>query len=278
VPHLRAEPQPIRVVVDRAVASAAGVGVGDDTVFGFVGTQAIGTVAGIIDLVPTTGDVRHQGVVVMRLDALLHWANPSPGWSLTGTPRAITTPQELWVSTGDVDATLRALLAAYDGEPDAVLTTAGVAADFSGRPIQVGLVAILFIGTGAGVVLALAGVTGYVLVAVRRRYKEMGVLRALGLRRRAVAGTFALEQLVVLGVGAVVGVGAGIGLMRLMIPFLQLGEGAVEIVPAATMEVAAGRLALYLGAVAALLVVSVLASTRSVSARRLSEVLREVER
>ena len=60
-----------------------------------------------------------------------------------------------------------------------------------------------------GVVLALAGVTGYVLVAVRRRYREMGVLRALGLRRRGVAGTFALEQLVVLGIGAVIGIGAG---------------------------------------------------------------------
>jgi putative ABC transport system permease protein len=142
----------------------------------------------------------------------------------------------------------------------------------------VGLVSILFIGTGAGVVLALAGVTGYVLVAVRRRYREMGVLRALGFRRRGVAGTFALEQVVVLGLGALVGVVAGIGLMRLMIPFLQLGEGAVELVPAAVMQIPWRSLAIYLGIVAALLVVSVLWSTRSVSARRLSEVLREVER
>ena len=116
------------------------------------------------------------------------------------------------------------------------------------------------------------------LVAVRRRYREMGVLRALGFRRRSVAGTFALEQVVVPGVGAIVGVAAGIGLMRLMIPFLQLGEEAEDLVPPAIMEIASGRLALYLVVVAVLLIVSVLASTRSVSARRLSEVLREVER
>lgn len=187
-------------------------------------------------------------------------------------------PQELWVDTDQPNEVVRSVLAGLGGEPDEVVTANGVSADFSSRPIQVGLVSILLIGTAAGVVLALAGVTGYVLVAVRRRYREMGVLRALGFRRRGVAGTFALEQMVVLGVGAVVGVVAGIGLMRLMIPFLQLGEEAEDLVPPAIMQVASGRLALYLAVVAALLVVSVLWSTRSVSARRLSEVLREVER
>ena len=73
-------------------------------------------------------------------------------------------------------------------------------------------------------------------------------------------------------------VAAGIGLMRLMLPFLQLGEEAQDLVPPAVMQIAPGRLGLYLAVVATLLVVSVLWSTRSVSARRLSEVLREVER
>ncbi|NIS30242.1 MAG: ABC transporter permease [Actinobacteria bacterium] len=182
------------------------------------------------------------------------------------------------MATDDVDGTLRALESQFDEEPDAVFTAAGVAADFSSRPIQVGLVSILFVGTGAGVVLALAGVTGYVLVAVRRRTREMGVLRALGFRRRGVAGTFATEQLAVLGVGAAIGVAAGIGLMRLMIPFLQLGEDAAELRPPAIMQVSVTTLGIYLAVVTALLVASVLWSTRSVSARRLSEVLREVER
>jgi len=70
----------------------------------------------------------------------------------------------------------------------------------------------------------------------------------------------------------------GIGLMRMMIPFLQLGEGARDIIPPAVMTIPMGRLTFYLSVVAILLVVSVLWSTRSVSARRLSEVLREVER
>jgi len=182
------------------------------------------------------------------------------------------------VATDDPNGATRLLLADYGAEPDDVITARGVSADFSSRPIQVGLVSILLLGTGAGVVLALAGVTGYVLIAVRRRFREMGVLRALGFRRRGVAGTFAVEQLVVLGLGAVVGVLAGIGLMRLMIPFLQLGEDAADLIPPAVMVVSWPRLGLYIGVLTVMLVTSVLWSTRTVSARRLSEVLREVER
>ncbi|MFQ5518191.1 MAG: FtsX-like permease family protein, partial [Acidimicrobiia bacterium] len=142
----------------------------------------------------------------------------------------------------------------------------------------IGLVSILFVGAATGVLLALAGVTGYVLVAVRRRTREMGVLRALGLRRARVAATFAVEQLVVLVLGALIGVVGGVGLMRLMIPFLQLGEEAEELVPSVLLRIDLGVLGAYLAAVAVLMVVSVLWSTRTVSARDLSSVLRQGDR
>ena len=278
VPHLRRDGEPLDFVLDREAAAIAGLGIGSRGDFGVENQVVEGTVTGIVELVPTTGDPTLDGAMVTRLDGLLQWLSADPSWSLSGTVAAITTPQELWMATDDPNETLRIVLAEYPADPDEVLTAKGVSADFSSRPIQVGLVSILFIGTGAGVVLALAGVTGYVLVAVRRRYREMGVLRALGFRCRGVAGTFALEQVVVLGLGALVGVGAGIALMRLMLPFLQLGEGAVNLVPPALMQIPVRTLAIYLSVVAGLLVVSVLWSTRSVSSRRLSEVLREVER
>jgi hypothetical protein len=278
VPHLARPPEPLEFVLDGEAAAVSGLRPGTDALFGVEGEQINGLVTGLVDLVPTTGDARFEGVIVTRLDGLMQWISGKPPWSLTGTPASRAQPGELWVATEDQNAALRTVLASLPEEPEEVFTTAGVSSDFSSRPIQVGLVSILFVGTGAGVVLALAGVTGYVLVAVRRRYREMGVLRALGLRRRSVAGTFALEQLVVLGLGALIGVGAGIGLMRLMIPFLQLGEEAENLLPPVQMIVSTGQLGLYLGIVTVLLVTSVLWSTRSVSARRLSEVLREVER
>jgi hypothetical protein len=278
VPHVAREPEMLEFVLDEEAAAISGLQPGLEAFFAVEGEQISGLVTAVVDLVPTTGDPRREGVIITRLDGLLQWISGEPPWSLSGTPARHVEPQELWVRTDDENAALGDLLAAVGEEPEEVFTVSGVSADFSSRPIQVGLVSILFLGTGAGVVLALAGVTGYVMVAVRRRYREMGVLRALGLRRRGVAGTFALEQLVVLGVGAFIGVGAGIGLMRLMIPFLQLGEEAEDLLPPVIMQLSFSQLGIYLGIVAGLLIVSVLWSTRSVSARRLSEVLREVER
>jgi hypothetical protein len=278
VPFLARDPDPLPFLLDREAASIAGLGIGAETVVGVDTEEIDAEIAGLVELVPTTGDPRYGGVVVTRLDGLLQWLDHAPPWSLSGTIARWAKPNELWVETDDPNTTTRLLLAEYGAEPDEVITARGVSADFSSRPIQVGLVSILLLGTGAGVVLALAGVTGYVLIAVRRRFREMGVLRALGFRRRGVAGTFAVEQLVVLGLGAVVGVLAGIGLMRLMIPFLQLGEDAADLIPPAIMVVSWPRLGLYLGVLTVLLVTSVLWSTRTVSARRLSEVLREVER
>ena len=157
-------------------------------------------------------------------------------------------------------------------------TIGGAEAAFSSRPVQVGLVAILFVGAATGVVLALAGVTGYVLLAVSRRAREMGILRALGFERTSVGATFALEQVVVIGLGAAIGVLGGIMLVIVMLPFLQLGEAGEEIVPSILIGVPWPQLASYVLIVGILLIVSVVWATRRVSTRSLSEVLREVER
>jgi hypothetical protein len=278
VPYLARDPEPLAFVVDAEAASVAGLAVGDEAAFGIDGEQVDGRVAGLVQLVPTATDPRLEGALITRLDGLVQWVSGAPSWSISGTLARWTQPQELWLRSDDPNGTARRLAAELGTEPEALLTIAGVSADFSSRPIQVGLVSILFIGTGAGVVLTLAGVMAYVLMAVRRRFREMGVLRALGLRRRSVAATFAVEQMVVLGVGAFIGIGAGLALMRLMLPFLQLGEGGAEMLPPALMQLDWVRLAIYLGVVALVLVAAVLWSTRNVSARQLSEVLREVER
>ncbi|MGI9642184.1 MAG: hypothetical protein ACR2N9_05320, partial [Acidimicrobiia bacterium] len=93
-----------------------------------------------------------------------------------------------------------------------------------------------------------------------------------------VGGTFALEQLVVIGLGAAIGVAGGILLTVIMIPFLQLGETGSEIVPSVLISVPTTQLVAYVLVVGALLIVSVIWATRRVSARPLAEVLREVDR
>jgi ABC-type antimicrobial peptide transport system permease subunit len=106
----------------------------------------------------------------------------------------------------------------------------------------------------------------------------MGVLRALGFPRRGVAATFTIEQIAVLGLGAVIGTYGGIALMWAMLPFLQLGETATDIEPPILISVHWSVLLAYIAVVSVLLVFSVVWATRRVSARRMSEVLREVDR
>ncbi len=66
--------------------------------------------------------------------------------------------------------------------------------------------------------------------------------------------------------------------MWAMLPFLQLGETATDIEPPILISVNWAVLLAYIGVVSVLLVFSVVWATRKVSARRMSEVLREVER
>ncbi len=280
VPSFRRIPDDLRVLLDREVASRAGLIPGDESSYSVAGQVFNGMMVGYIDRVPTMNNATREGNMVIDLDAYTAWIDGVAAWSFNTQLGRLDAPGELWISTSDPDAALRRVLASLPAgaEPDQVFSIRGATSDFSSRPVQVGLVAILFVGAATSVVLALAGVTGYVLLAVARRAREMGVLRALGLQRREVAATFAVEQVVVLGLGAVIGTLGGIALMWTMIPFLQLGETAEVVEPPIRLAVPWTSLLVYIGLVAALLIVSVAWSTRRVSARRMSEVLREVER
>lgn len=278
VPQLWRIPEDINVLLDREAASIAGLEPGSTSTYA-VGTRIIeGTMVGYIEAFPTATDPRLSGVMSIDLDAYNAWANGDASWSLSGAITRVDGPEEMWADTDDPDAVIRVVTAQMSDPPDEVWTIGGAEAAFSSRPVQVGLVAILFVGAATGVVLALAGVTGYVLLAVARRAREMGVLRALGFERTGVGVTFALEQFVVIGLGAAIGVLGGIMLVAIMLPFLQLGETATEIVPAILLSVPGWQLAGYIAIVGILLIASVLWATRRVSVRRMSEVLREVDR
>ncbi len=278
IPQMWRTPDDLKVLLDRDAAAIAGLTPGSVSSYS-IGTEIIaGEMVGYVEQVPTASDPRLDGVMVIDLDAYNAWANGAGSWSLSGAIARVEGPEELWVSTDEPDAVIRVVGAQMADEPDAVWTIGGAEAAFSSRPVQVGLVAILFVGAATGVVLALAGVSGYVLLAVSRRAREMGVLRALGFERTSVGVTFALEQLVVIGIGALIGVLGGILLVVIMLPFFQLGETAQDIVPTILLSVPRLQLAGYIAIVATLLIASVLWATRRVSVRRMSEVLREVDR
>ena len=63
-----------------------------------------------------------------------------------------------------------------------------------------------------------------------------------------------------------------------MIPFLQVGETAEEIIPPILLEIPVATLAVFSAMLGAMLIVSVVWATRRVSTGKMSEVLREVDR
>lgn len=277
VPQLRRIPEDLRVLLDSEAAAISGLNIGDQSSYSVGGQVFNGELVGFVDKVPTMLDGTKQGVMVLDLDALNAWLNGQATWSLAGNLSRIEAPQELWMAADNPDAAARRVVAQLPDGAEQVYTIEKTAASFTSRPVQVGLVAILFVGAATGVVLALAGVTGYVLLAVTRRAREMGVLRALGFERRGVGATFAIEQFVVIGLGAVIGTVGGIALVWVLIPFLQLGETAEVIEPEIVVTVPWAQLLGYIAIVGALLILSVVWATRRVSVRRMSEVLREVQ-
>ncbi len=280
VPQLHRVPGPINVLLDREMAAQAGLEIGGSAAFSVSGVIITAEMVGFVDQVPTMTDTRTDGLIVTDLDALSAHLNGEATWSHTNALARIDSPGELWIATDDVAAAMRQIRAQLpeSARPDQILSVPASEAEVASRPVQVGLVAILFVGAAVSVVLALAGVTSYVLLAVSRRTREMGVLRALGFGRAGVAATFAIEQLVVLGLGAAIGTIGGVALMRGMLPFLQLGETAIDVQPSVRLSVAGPVLMGYLLIVGVLLIGSVIWATRRVSATRMSEVLREVER
>lgn len=278
IPELRYRVAPLNVLVDGDVQSSTGldVGTGVRISIGLVDLDVI--MVGRIDLMPTMTDKRFTGKMVFDQRPLVAALNGAATWSVNRPVAAVAGADELWIKTENPDAAVRRATGELGTAPDETYTARGSAADFAGRPVQIGLVAILFVGAVTSVVLALAGVVSYVLLAVSRRAREMGILRAMGFPRRGVAMTFALEQVVVLGLGSVIGVYGGVQLMRLMVPFLQLGETAEVVEPTVRLAVAVPVLLSYVAVVAVLLVGAVLWATRRVSVSQMSEVLREVER
>lgn len=92
--------------------------------------------------------------------------------------------------------------------------------------------AVLAIGLAA-VLLGVLGFSVSVAASLRTRRTQRAVLAAMGVGRRAQAGQLCLEQVVLSLPAAAVGLLAGIGLARLLVPAITLTSGATIPVPSA---------------------------------------------
>jgi putative ABC transport system permease protein len=99
------------------------------------------------------------------------------------------------------------------------------------RPERQGLFGALSVGFAAAAVLTALGFLLYAFFSFRRRFVELGVLRAIGLSPRQMTAFLAWELgfLVAIGLGA--GTGLGVVLTNFFVPYLQVGSGTTSQIP-----------------------------------------------
>ena len=91
------------------------------------------------------------------------------------------------------------------------------------RPERQGLFGMLSIGFLAAGLFTVLGFFLYAVFSFRRRFIELGVLRAIGLSAIQMAFSLAWEMALLLGLGIAAGTALGLAASRYYIPFLQVG-------------------------------------------------------
>ncbi len=106
------------------------------------------------------------------------------------------------------------------------------------RPERQGLFGLLSVGFVASAILTVLGFLLYALFSFRRRFIEMGMLRAIGLSVKQMTSFLAAElaSLILLGIGA--GTLVGVLASRLFVPFLQIGSTSQANYPPFQIEIA----------------------------------------
>jgi putative ABC transport system permease protein len=93
------------------------------------------------------------------------------------------------------------------------------------QPERQGLFGVLSVGFMASAVLTILGFLLYAFFSFRRRFIELGILRAIGLSASQMTVFLAWELAFLLLVGAVAGTGLGAWVSHMFIPYLQSGSG-----------------------------------------------------
>lgn len=235
------------VLVSRDFMEQEGLHIGDTLTLGIAAAQPLGAtvpVVGAIDLFPTW--YPEQGpLFVGNLDHV---------FENTGTPYI----HEVWLRTGpgaDDDFIVRSvrgfslLLDPSQQNSDVIengmntlvrdwVSSAERITAEQQRPERQGLFGLLSVGFGASALLTVLGFLLYALFSFRRRFIEIGMLRAIGLSARQMTALLASELIFLILIGVTVGSVLGIAVSQWFIPFLQLGTATTAHYPPFIVEIA----------------------------------------
>jgi putative ABC transport system permease protein len=99
------------------------------------------------------------------------------------------------------------------------------------RPERQGLFGLLSIGFIASSLATMAGFLLYTIFSYQKRYVELGILRAIGLAQVAMMASIAWELGLLILIGLSFGVGVGLAVSAMYIPYMQFVSNLSGIVP-----------------------------------------------
>ena len=147
------------------------------------------------------------------------------------------------------------------------------------RPERQGLFGLLSIGFIASSLATMIGFLLYTVFSYRRRYVELGILRAIGLPQGSMMLSVAWELALLIIMGLALGIGIGLAVSILYIPYMQFVSSLEGTVPPYTVTMAWTELAqitaLFMGTFALIMVILlfVLRRMRIFQAVKLGETL-----
>jgi putative ABC transport system permease protein len=230
----------IPILMSQATMSRLGIKTGFE-IYLYIGSRGTkATVIGALDYVPTlypgTDDF-----MVMSLDQALAVASDNQSFSVA--------PNELWLNVnGDHRAVVATLL--RDSNVAFVQDRGAEQASALSDPLFVELQANLAIGFVTALALAALAFAVHFLTATRRRLSEHAILEANGLEPSVVRAGIAIEQGIIVVFAIVVGAALALTLVLWLLPSLQLGSGASDLIPPTILH--ADWLALGIGALVTL--------------------------
>jgi putative ABC transport system permease protein len=142
------------------------------------------------------------------------------------------------------------------------------------QPQRQGLFGLLSVGFFATGVMSMVGMLAYVLLTLRKRSVEFGVLRAIGITQLALRMTVSLEQVITIGFATLTGVLVGVLTSRLFLPFLKVRQGTFPDTPPFLVQFAAQDIAYIFVSAMALMVLIVLLELLIVQRMRIGEAVK----
>jgi putative ABC transport system permease protein len=241
---------PEGVLVPNSLVEKLGIKIGDKLIFGIqTGDSGVSIpielrIVGTFNLFPTW--YPDDGpMFVANLDTLYLQAGaeyPHEVWlrtTKTADPEGIVYAIRGYSITLDLQADQSRLV--ENGLNTLVLSWSSASNDILAaqkRPERQGLFGLLSVGFVASALLTVLGFLLYALFSFRRRFIELGMLRAIGLSVRQMTLFLAAELATLILIGIGVGTLVGVFASKLFVPFLKIGSSTQANYPPFQIEIA----------------------------------------